>query len=118
MKVAIIGFGYWGPNLLRNFNSLADCKVKYVCDSRNDRLAVVNRQYPGVTTTTDPETVFADADVDAIVIATPVFTHFDLAKKALLNGKHVLVEKPLTSTSAEALELKKIAAEKKKVIMV
>lgn len=118
MNVAIIGFGYWGPNLVRNFNSVADCKVKYVCDSRNERLAIVKKQYPGVLTTHDFEEVLNDSSVEAVIIATPVFTHFNLAKKALSKGKNVLIEKPMTSTSAEALELNDLAQKANKLLMV
>jgi predicted dehydrogenase len=118
MNVAIIGFGYWGPNLVRNFSSVADCKVKYVCDFRAERLAVVNKQYTSVTTTNDFEAVLNDTEIDAVVIATPVFTHFDLAKKALLKGKNVLIEKPMTSTSAEAIELFELSKKMGKLLMV
>ena len=118
MNVAIIGFGYWGPNLVRNFNAVADCKVKYVCDFRKERLTIVNRQYPSVITTADLEEVLNDETIDAVIIATPVFTHFDLAKKALLKNKHVLIEKPMTSTSAEAIELNELAQKFSKLLMV
>lgn len=118
MNVAIIGFGYWGPNLVRNFNSVAECRVKYVCDFRAERLTVVNRQYPSVSTTSNFDEVLNDTSVEAVVIATPVFTHFSLAKKALEKGKNVLIEKPMTSTSAEALELQALAAKMNKLLMV
>ena len=118
MNVAIIGFGYWGPNLARNFSSVADCKVKYVCDYRAERLAVVSKQYSSVITTNDFEAVLNDSEIDAVVIATPVFTHFDLAKKALLKGKNVLIEKPMTSTSAEAIELYELSKKMEKLLMV
>lgn len=118
MNVAIIGFGYWGPNLARNFSSVADCKVKYVCDYRAERLAVVRKQYSSVILTNDFETVLNDSEIDAVVIATPVFTHFDLAKKALLKGKNVLIEKPMTSTSAEAIELYELSKKMEKLLMV
>jgi predicted dehydrogenase len=118
MNIAIIGFGYWGPNLVRNFNAVNECKVKYVCDFRAERLALVNKQYPSVTTTNNVEDALNDTSVDAVVIATPVFTHFSLAQKALLKGKHVLIEKPMTSTSAEALELQQLAQKMNKLLMV
>ena len=118
LKCAILGFGYWGPNLVRNFNSVADCKVKYVCDFREERLALVQKQYQNIITTKDFDEVLNDAEVDAVIIATPVFTHFELAKKALLKGKHVLLEKPMTSTSKEAYELYDLAQKVKKLIMV
>jgi len=118
MNIAIIGFGYWGPNLVRNFNSVQDCKVKYVCDFRKERLAIVNKQYPSIETTDNFDQVLDDSSVEAVVIATPVFTHFDLAKKALLKGKNVLIEKPMTSTSEEATTLKDLADKAKKLLMV
>ena len=118
MNVAIIGFGYWGPNLVRNFNSVAGCNVRHVCDSRPERLAVVNKQYPSVITGSDYDLILNDVSVEAIIIATPVFTHFELAKKALLKGKNVLIEKPMTSTSAEAIELSELAKKMNKLLMV
>jgi predicted dehydrogenase len=118
MNIAIVGFGYWGPNLVRNFNSVTDCKVKFVCDFRAERLVVVNKQYPSIETTNDFDFVLKDSSIEAVVIATPVFTHFDLAKKALLNGKNVLIEKPMTSNSEEAGTLKELADKMQKVLMV
>lgn len=118
MNVAVIGFGYWGPNLVRNFNNVNECNVAYVCDFREERLAVVNKLYPSVKTTKDLNDIFNNAAVDAVIIATPVFSHFELAKKALQSSKHVLIEKPMTATSTEALELQNIAAQKNLVLMV
>jgi predicted dehydrogenase len=118
LNCAILGFGYWGPNLVRNFNSVSECKVKYVCDFRDERLSLVNKQYPSILTTKDFDTVLNDSSIDAVIIATPVFTHFELAKKALLKGKNVLIEKPMTSTSNEALELFEIAQKMQKLLMV
>jgi predicted dehydrogenase len=118
LKCAILGFGYWGPNLVRNFNSVAECKVKYVCDFREERLSLVKNQYQNIITTKDFDEVLNDHEVDAVIIATPVFTHFELAKKALLKGKNVLLEKPMTSTSKEAYELFELAHKVNKLIMV
>jgi len=118
MNIAIIGFGYWGPNLVRNFNSVGDCEVKYVCDFRNERLTLVNKQYQNIITTNDFDSVLNDNTVNAVIIATPVFTHFALAKKALSKGKHVLIEKPMTSTSAEAIELYELSQKVGKLLMV
>jgi predicted dehydrogenase len=103
--VAVIGYGYWGPNLVRNFALLDDANVVAVCDRSADRLAIVERLYPAVRTYRDVEQVLADPEVDAVVVATPVSTHFELALAALTAGKHVLVEKPITQTSAEARQL-------------
>lgn len=118
MDIAIIGFGYWGPNLVRNFSSVDGCRVKYVCDFRPERLSIVNRQYPSVITSASFEEALDDASVEAVIIATPVFTHFDLAKKALLKGKNVLIEKPMTSTSSEALQLQELAQKMNRLLMV
>lgn len=114
----IIGYGYWGPNLVRNFASHADSKVLMVADGRPARLELLRKNYPAIETTTDAEALISNKQLDAVVIATPVFTHFSLAKKALLAGKHVLLEKPMTSSVAEAEELINIAAKNNLVLMV
>lgn len=118
MNVAIIGYGYWGPNLVRNFAGVENCKVKYVVDFREERLALVKRTYPGVMTSSDADAVIADPEVDALIIATPVFAHYPLAKKALEHGKHVLIEKPMTATIKEAEELIGMAKTKQLMLMV
>ncbi len=118
MNVAIIGFGYWGPNLVRNFNGLADCIVKTICDLRPERLIQINKLYPSIDTTSSYDTVLADDAIDAVVIATPVFTHFKLASAALKARKHVLIEKPMTSTTEEAMNLQILAQKVGKLIMV
>ncbi|HEX8517526.1 MAG TPA: Gfo/Idh/MocA family oxidoreductase [Bacteroidia bacterium] len=118
MKIGIIGFGYWGPNLLRNFYSIDACKVEMVSDLRQERLKIIKKNYPTVKTTTDAADIIQSTSIDAVVIATPVFSHFNLAKQALLKGKHVLIEKPMTASSAEASELIELAASLGKVIMV
>ena len=118
MNIAIIGYGYWGPNLLRNFSQVNNCKVKMVSDFRSDRLAIVNKTYPTVNVTTNPDDILLSNEIDAVVIATPVFTHFSLAKKALENGKHVLLEKPMTSSIKEAEELMNLAKQKGLLLMV
>jgi predicted dehydrogenase len=118
LRTAIIGYGYWGPNLCRNFSAIENCSVSHVVDFRQDRLDQVRKLYPSVKTSTLPEDVFSSTDVDAVIIATPVFTHFALAKKALQMGKHVLLEKPMTATVAEAEELINLAEQKNLVLMV
>ena len=118
MNIAIIGYGYWGPNLARNFSQLNNCKVKMVSDFRQDRLVIVSKTYPGIKVSTDPDDILLSKEIDAVVIATPVFTHFSLAKKALENGKHVLLEKPMTSTIKEAEELMNLAKQKGLLLMV
>ena len=118
IRIGVIGYGYWGPNLVRNFSDLTDARVAVVCDRRPDRLAQVERRYPGTRVTTDPYDLIADPLVDAVVIATPVTFHFALANSALRAGKHVLVEKPIASTSEEASRLIDEAARRRLVLMV
>ncbi len=116
--IGVIGYGYWGPNLVRNFAECQDASVKAVCDVRPAQLAKVERRYPGVRVTTSPADVCNDPSVDAVVIATPVEYHFELALAALRAGKHVLVEKPITSTSEQARRLIEEAASRRLVLMV
>jgi predicted dehydrogenase len=118
ITVGVIGYGYWGPNLVRNFAETSGARVGYVSDVSEARLAIASRRYPGISVSTAPEALIADPAVDAVVIATPVDTHFELALKALRAGKHVLVEKPLTSTSEQALRLIDEAARRRLVLMV
>jgi predicted dehydrogenase len=105
VRVAVVGLGYWGPNLVRNLVELPEAELAYVCDLREDALAAVARRYPAVRNTTSFEDVLADPDVDGVAIATPVSTHYELARRALEGGKHVLVEKPLASSSGAGEEL-------------
>jgi predicted dehydrogenase len=116
--VGVIGYGYWGPNLVRNFMSDTGWRVVSVCDRSESRLAEVGRLYPTITTTRNPEELFRNPSIDAIAIATPVATHFELAMAALRAGKHVLVEKPIASTSAEASQMIEKAAQRKLVLLV
>ena len=118
IKLGIIGFGYWGPNLVRNFSGNKNFQVKMVADSRQERLDVVNRQYPSIKTVLNPDDIINDPEIDAVAIATPVFAHHKLAKGALLNGKHVVLEKPMTSSSAEAEELIELSLAKGLSLMV
>ncbi len=116
--VGIIGYGYWGPNLVRNFAGAAGCRVKWVSDFSADRLAIAKKQFSFLSVTQDYLDLINDPEVDAIVIATPVFSHFKLGKEALNAGKHVLIEKPLTSSVADAEELKNLAEQKALLLMV
>lgn len=116
--IGVIGYGYWGPNLVRNFVEAAGSRLKVVSDLRPDRLALVHLRYPAIRTTNDHTSLIEDPAVDAVVIATPVSTHFDLALQALRAGKHVLVEKPLTETSDQALRLIAEAQRRNLVLMV
>ncbi|MSR67229.1 Gfo/Idh/MocA family oxidoreductase [Candidatus Peribacteria bacterium] len=118
LSVAIVGLGYWGPNWLRNFSSLEDCDLKYGCDLSKDRCAKFLRLYPGTVFTQRYEDLLKDKTLDAIVIATPTSSHFSLAKAALEAGKHVLIEKPMTSTSAEGKKLVALAKKKKLQLLV
>lgn len=118
INVGVIGYGYWGPNIVRNFFSTPDCTVKAVADARPERLAALAKIFPTINGVTSADDIFNDAAIEAVVIATPVFSHFPLAKKALEMGKHVMIEKPMTSTIAEAEELVRLAGEKKLTIMV
>jgi predicted dehydrogenase len=117
-NVALIGLGYWGPNLARNIAILEGAELHTLCDAQQDRLTRQGRQYPGTRTTSDFESVLADDAVDAVVLATPVSSHFDLAKQALLASKHVMVEKPLAQTSAQCAELVDLAAAANVTLMV
>ena len=118
ITIGVIGYGYWGPNLVRNFAETAGARVGFVCDLSEPRLAVAARRHPGIRTSQDPRELIDDPGVDAVVIATPVHMHFELAMAALRAGKHVLVEKPLTSTSEHALRLLDEAARRRLVLMV
>src|SRR6266699_7032125 len=113
----VIGWGYWGPKIARNLDSLPHAMVTMVADADLYRLASLRKNQSGVKTTTLPEDVFR-SDVDGVVIATPVRTHYQLAKEALLHGKHVLVEKPLTTCVAEAEELIALADQQQRVLTV
>ena len=118
LNIAVIGCGYWGPNLVRNFISLPDCRVKYICDVKKDRLAHLKTLYPDIETTIDFNCVVNDTDIDAVAIATPVGLHYTLAKKCLQAGKHTFIEKPMASTVAECKELIEIADNKNLSIVV
>ena len=118
IRIGVIGYGYWGPNLVRNFFECPMTEVVAVADLSGDRLGLVNRRYPGVETTTDYRDILRNPRIDAVAISTPVTTHFALAMEALGAGKHVLVEKPMTATSEEALRLIEGADRHNLVLMV
>jgi predicted dehydrogenase len=117
VTVAVIGLGYWGPNLVRNLNELPAADVVAVCDLRHDALESVRRRFPALSTTPNVEEILADERIEAVVIATPVSTHFALADAALAAGKHVFVEKPLAASTAEAEELVRRARKRRRVLM-
>ena len=118
VKVGVIGCGYWGPNLIRNFSKVPDCRLEAVADQKPERLASVRHLNSEMRTTTEANELVESDSIDAVVIATPISTHFDLAKACLNNGKHVFIEKPITTTSAQARELIHLAQQQHKVLMV
>jgi predicted dehydrogenase len=118
IRLGVIGYGYWGPPVARNFHGLDDCELAVVSDMRPDALRRAKQAYPSAQVTLDASDVMSSPNVDAVAVVTPVWTHFELAKKALENGKHVFVEKPFTSTAAQAKELIDLADRKHLQIMV
>jgi len=118
LKVGVIGYGYWGPNIARNFSLIDGIKLSAICDQKADVLKGVEVLYPGVKACTDAEEILKSNEIDVVAIITPVSTHYTLAKKALQNGKHIFVEKPFTTSLKEAEELISIASKKKLQIMV
>jgi predicted dehydrogenase len=118
LRIGVIGYGYWGPNLVRNFASGARTRVVAIADAAAPRRQLAQTAYPHIRTVDDAAALIADPDVDAVAIATPIFTHYELAKRALEAGKHVLVEKPLVPSVAQAEELAALAASAKRVLMV
>ncbi|HLE99497.1 MAG TPA: Gfo/Idh/MocA family oxidoreductase [Gaiellaceae bacterium] len=117
VRVAVVGLGYWGPNLVRNFSESPIFEVAHLCDVRTEPLDAVAARYPGIKCTTRFEDVLHDGDVDAVAIATPVSTHHALALSGLAAGKHVFVEKPLAGSSAQAIELMQEAEARNLVLM-
>jgi predicted dehydrogenase len=118
IQVGVIGYGYWGPNIVRNLHSLDSARVEAVCDKSVAALARVRKAYPGVYTCSDANEILRSPKIDAVAVITPVWTHYALAKEALENGKHVFVEKPFTSNAQQAEELIELAARKHLTIMV
>jgi predicted dehydrogenase len=118
IRVGVIGYGYWGPNIVRNFNNGDISRVVMVCDQRPESLRKAQQSYPQVNVTLDSAHLTNSAQIDAVAVVTPVWTHFELAKAALKNGKHVFVEKPFTFTAAQAEELVNLSEQKNLLIMV
>jgi predicted dehydrogenase len=118
LNIAIVGCGYWGVNYLRVFSELPDCKVSLVCDTSEDRLRTIRERFPLVSTTNQLSEVFSSRWVDAVVIATPAATHFELSSQCLAAGKHILVEKPITTSIPEAAKLIRDAQQARLVLMV
>jgi predicted dehydrogenase len=117
VRVAVVGLGYWGPNLVRNLYESSVAEVAYLCDLRPQQLASVGHRYPAVARTAYYDVVLADPNVDAVVLATPVASHYELATRALQADKHVFVEKPLAASSCEAAELVELARARELVLM-
>jgi predicted dehydrogenase len=118
IKVGVVGCGYWGPNLIRNLRQSPGCELKLICDTNQSRLNHMQRLHPGVGTTSRFEDLLNGADLDAVVIATPVRFHYEMARACLSAGKHVFIEKPMARTEAEAEELASFAEHQKLVLMV
>jgi predicted dehydrogenase len=118
VRIGVIGYGHWGPNIVRNLQGIDTCAVAAICDKNPAALRRVSRVYPNVRLTTDVSEILTAPDIDAVAVVTPAWTHFELAKVALLNGKHVFIEKPITSTSQQAEELIELADRKNLKIMV
>ena len=118
IRVGIIGFGYWGPNLARNFNISSSTKLLKISDTNSKRCELAQKNYPQVEVTSNPDYLITASDIDLVVIATPVSTHFELAIKALENGKHIWIEKPIASSSEEAIKIANKADQKNLVVMI
>jgi predicted dehydrogenase len=118
IRFGVIGYGYWGPNVVRNLRGLSSAEVVAICDKSEASLQRARRAYPDVQVTPDSSELLASADIDAIAVITPVWTHFDLARRALNEGKHVFIEKPFTSTAREAEQLIELAERRGLTIMV
>ena len=118
INIGVIGCGYWGPNLVRNFHEVDEAEVLICCDKRQKRLDYIKKRYPSIEVTADPDELIQDKRLDAVAIATPVSTHHGLAGKALAAGKHVLVEKPLAASTDECKELIELAEKNSRKLMV
>lgn len=117
LNIGVIGVGYWGPNLIRNFDGCSQTRMVIASDLKPERLAFIQKKHPALKTTSDYHEIINDPAIDAVAISTPVFSHYQLAKEALLAGKHVFLEKPMTSTSQQAEELVNLAVQKKLTLM-
>ena len=120
MKLGLIGCGYWGPNYIKTVNEIEGSSIEVVCDRDTNKLDIVREKFPDldIETTTNLDHIWYDTSIEAVIIATPATTHFELCKTALAYNKHVLVEKPLTTNLEEAKELRERAKYERKVLMV
>jgi len=117
-KIGLIGYGYWGPNLARNFDANPDLELATICDFSQDRLEKARLLYPQAMVTTNPEDIFNNKSLDAVAVATPVSKHFELAKKAIIAGKHLWIEKPMTENVGQGEEIIELAEKNKRVLFV
>src|SRR5208283_3775723 len=118
MRIGVIGYGYWGPNIVRNFHSQDNCEVVLVADRNPKCEGRLKKMFPSVAFTKDENEILTSPKIDIVAVVTPVWTHYELAKRALENGKHVFVEKPFTDKTAQAEELIELADRKNLKIMV
>lgn len=118
INVSVLGCGHWGPNLIRNFNGIDGCRTKTVCDTDKRRLEYMKGLYPNINTTCDLQTILEDSEITAVAIATPAGMHYSMAKACLEAGKHVLIEKPMATSSAQCQELVDLAEERRLVLAV
>lgn len=118
IRLGLIGYGYWGPNVARNFSSLDGAELAAICDANPSALARAKRQHPGATLTANPADIFGSEEIDAVAVITPVHSHYELTKTALNHGKHVFVEKPFTSNVEQGQELVELARQHDRIIMV
>jgi len=118
VRFGVIGYGYWGPNVVRNLTSLEGSELTAVCDKTPAARRRMQKAHPGITVASEASEILSSTDIDAVAVVTPVWTHYELTKAALENGKHVFVEKPFTSNTAQAEELIELAAKKNLKIMV
>ena len=117
MNISVIGFGYWGTNLVRNFKNIKNCNVTHIAESQKERHKTINELYPDITISTFNQ-IITNSNIDAVVIATSISSHYELAKAALENDKHVLIEKPMADSEKNALELIRLSKQQKKILMV
>ena len=118
INVGVIGCGYWGPNIVRNFRQIDNCNLKWCSDLSESRIKHMKGLYPSIKFTKDYNDILNDKEIGAVVIATPVSTHFKIGMDALMKGKHILIEKPITHSSEDAKKLIEVAAKNKKILMV
>jgi len=116
--MGVIGYGYWGPNIVRNFQNQENVRVVAVSDKNPNALKRVSKTYPDIRLIQDAREVLSASDIDAVAIVTPVSTHYDLAREALSNGKHIFIEKPFTASTAQARDLLDLAGKKGLIVMV